>query len=180
MNIAIFGGSFDPPHIGHELIINKSLELLDIDKLYVVPTYLNPFKKEFHLTPNIRFELLDELFGNTNVEVLDYEVKQEKAVASIDTVRYLKKKTNAKKIYLIIGSDNLEKIHLWKDFDKLNQLVSFVVITRNSAKQNNGIIKFKEIQMDIDISSSSLREKLDIDYIPVKIQNKVRKLWKQE
>lgn len=47
MRVAIFGGSFDPPHIGHEKIIQKALEKLDIDVLFVVPTYLNPFKKNF-------------------------------------------------------------------------------------------------------------------------------------
>jgi len=45
LNIAIFGGSFDPPHTGHELIVQKALEILDIDKLLVVTTYLSPFKE---------------------------------------------------------------------------------------------------------------------------------------
>ena len=42
--VAIFGGSFDPPHKGHQRIVEKATEVLDIDKLIVVPAYLNPFK----------------------------------------------------------------------------------------------------------------------------------------
>ena len=47
MRVAIFGGSFDPPHIGHEEIIKQSLAKLDIEALFVVPTFLNPFKDDF-------------------------------------------------------------------------------------------------------------------------------------
>ena len=47
MNVAIYGGSFDPPHIGHEEIIKQALKTLDIEQLFVVPTYLNPFKNRF-------------------------------------------------------------------------------------------------------------------------------------
>ncbi len=47
MKIAIFGGSFDPIHTGHIKIIKKALKELDIDYIILVPTYLNPFKKEF-------------------------------------------------------------------------------------------------------------------------------------
>ncbi|DAB35050.1 MAG TPA: nicotinate-nicotinamide nucleotide adenylyltransferase, partial [Sulfurospirillum sp. UBA12182] len=47
MKIAIFGGSFDPPHKGHESIVNEALKTLDIETLFVVPTYLNPFKDSF-------------------------------------------------------------------------------------------------------------------------------------
>lgn len=47
MKIAIFGGSFDPIHIAHKKIVETALKELDIDKLIIVPTYLNPFKKDF-------------------------------------------------------------------------------------------------------------------------------------
>ena len=62
MRIAIFGGSFDPLHIAHVAIVNDSLKKLDIDKLIIVPTYLNPFKNSFYLDPKSRFELLKKVF----------------------------------------------------------------------------------------------------------------------
>lgn len=45
MKIALFGGSFDPPHNGHNSVVLEALEKLDIDKLIIMPTYINPFKK---------------------------------------------------------------------------------------------------------------------------------------
>ena len=62
MKIAIFGGSFDPIHIAHKAIVKRALEELEIDKLIIVPTYLNPFKSNFYLEPKVRFELLKKVF----------------------------------------------------------------------------------------------------------------------
>lgn len=55
MNIALFGGSFDPPHKGHEAIIKEALKKLDIDKLIIMPTFINPFKQNFSADEKQRF-----------------------------------------------------------------------------------------------------------------------------
>jgi len=181
MNIALFGGSFDPPHIGHEKIVYAVLNNINIDKLIVVPTFLNPFKTASHLTSLQRLELTKELFSNNNkIEVSDFEVSQNKAIPSIETVNHILKKYKPKNIYLIIGADNIKSIHLWKDFDKLNQLVTFIVISRDGYEEKNDIIQTINIKLDINISSTTLRGNLDLKYIPKKIEQKVEKLWKQE
>ncbi len=179
MNIALFGGSFDPPHIGHQSIVYEVLKKVDIDKLIVVPTFLNPFKIKSHFSPNDRLELVKELFNNDKkVEVSDFEVLQNKSIPSINTVEYIKQKFNTENIYLIIGTDNIKLLHLWKDFDKLKQLVTFIVISRDGYEEKNDIIQTINIKLDINISSTTLREDLDLKYIPKKIEQKVRELWK--
>ena len=179
MNIAIFGGSFDPPHIGHEKIIDLVISKLDIDKLFIVPTYLNPFKEEFHLDPNVRFELIKELFfDNKKIEICDFEVLQKRQVPTLETVNYLSSKYSLDKIYLIIGADNLKNIHLWYNFDKLKNLVEFIVITRSNYIQKNEFVNTINYKLDVDISSSQLRKKMELKYIPNKIEKKVRKIWK--
>jgi len=180
MNIAIFGGSFDPPHIGHEKIAYQVLDIVDIDKLIVVPTYLNPFKNKFHLEPFERFELLDNLFNSDKIEISKFEINQNRAVASIETIEHFKRIYKPHNIYLIIGADNLKSIHLWNNFEKLNQLVKFIVISRDGYEVKDDIIQFINIKMDIKISSTTLREKFDLKYIPKKIQQKVKQLWKKE
>ena len=182
MTIALFGGSFDPPHIGHEKIVNKVLlELNDIEKLIIMPTFLNPFKTKFDFKPQERYNLMTELFQqNKFIDVLNFEIKQNKPVATIDTINYLKKIYKAKKIYLIIGSDNLKSLDKWKDFQILKRSVEFIVITRKQYEVKNDIIEFKIINMDIDISSSNLRETHNINYIPIKIQQKVKQIWNKE
>jgi nicotinate-nucleotide adenylyltransferase len=181
-NIALFGGSFDPPHIGHEKIIFKVLDSLKIDKLIVMPTFLNPFKKQSFFTAIDRLNLVKQLFSNDKqIEVSDFEISQNKATPTITTVLYLKTKYKPKIIYLVIGSDNLESLHLWKDFENLKKMVTFVVISRDNYQKNiSDISQIVDIKLDINISSTLLRKKLILDFIPKRIQSNVKKIMKDK
>lgn len=181
MDIAVFGGSFDPPHIGHEQIVNLALQELKVDKLFMVPTFLNPFKDSFHLSPNKRFELLQELFKeNKKVEICDYEILQNKKTTTFETISFLKNNYKIDTIYLIIGADNLKNIHLWYNFLELRELVSFVVVTRDGIELTNDYVKPTYLQLDIDASSTVLRKNMNFDLIPENLKKKVKEIWKQE
>ena len=182
MDIAVFGGSFDPPHIGHEKIINLALQTLLIDKMFVVPTFLNPFKSHFHLEPKERFELLKELFcENEKVDVCDFEILQNKKTPTFETITFLKNNYKIDKIYLIIGADNLKNIHLWYNFLELKELVEFVVVTRDEISLENSYIDItKQIKLDIKVSSTDLRNNMNLDLIPIKLKEKVKEIWKKE
>ena len=178
MNIAVFGGSFDPPHIGHEKIVYSVLDNLDIDKFIIVPTFLNPFKSHSHFSPKVRYELLNQLFDNSKkIEISDFEINNNKPSKTIDTINYLKKTYKPKKIYFVMGADNLDKLHLWHKFEKLKDLITFVIISREGYEVKNDIIQFINIEVNIDTSSSKLRTNLDLKYIPNKIKQKVKQLW---
>jgi nicotinate-nucleotide adenylyltransferase len=181
MNIAIFGASFDPPHIGHEQIVQIAIKNLKIDNLFVVPTFLNPFKSKSFLDTYIRYDLAKKVFENTEkTEVIDFEIKQNKPTATIYTVEYLIEKYKPNKIYVIIGADNLKRLNDWAEFDKLNSLVEFVLITRDGYQIEKNSKKYKILGVNIDISSSQLRAKMDLSYIPNKIKTRIVKLWKKE
>ncbi len=176
MRIAIFGGSFDPIHIAHVAIVKEVLKKLDIEKVIVVPTYLNPFKSSFYLNPKTRFNLIKKVFKEfEKVQVCDYEINQEKTSYSIDTVNYLKNLYNPSKIYLIIGEDNLETLDKWYEIDKLKELVEFVVATRKSFESKKAK-EFKNLDIDINISSSLLRDKINLNYIPKEIKDDILNL----
>lgn len=176
MRIAIFGGSFDPLHIAHVAIVDNALDKLDIDKLIIVPTYLNPFKNSFYLDPKTRFELLKKVFHKFGkVEISDYEINQQKPSYSFNTVKYLKNLYNPSKIYLIIGEDNIENLDKWYKYDELKELVEFVIASRigfETKKAN----EFKSLDINIDISSTRLRDKIDLDYIPIEIKDDILNL----
>lgn len=181
MDIAVFGGSFDPPHIGHEQIVNLALQELKVDKLFMIPTFLNPFKDSFHLSPNKRFELLQELFKeNKKVEICDYEILQNKKTTTFETISFLKNNYKIDTIYLIIGADNLKNIHLWYNFLELRELVSFVVVTRDGIELTNDYVKPTYLQLDINASSTVLRKNMNFDLIPENLKKKVKEIWKQE
>ncbi len=175
MQIAIFGGSFDPVHIGHINIVKKALSSLDIDKLIVVPTFLNPFKNEFFFSPIQRQEMLKKVFEKYDkVDVCDYEIKQNRTVYSIDTVKYIKTSYKPSKIYFVIGADNLENLNKWKNIEELEELVEFVVAKRKGFEIKNK--DFKTLEVNVDISSSILRDTLDLNYIPKQIKENLKRL----
>jgi nicotinate-nucleotide adenylyltransferase len=176
VRIAIFGGSFDPLHIAHVAIVDNALDKLDVDKLIIVPTYLNPFKNSFYLDPKTRFELLKKVFHKFGkVEISDYEINQQKPSYSFNTVNYLKNLYNPSKIYLIIGEDNIENLDKWYKYDELKELVEFVIASRAGfeTKEAN---EFKSLNINIDISSTQLRDKIDLDYIPIEIKDDILNL----
>lgn len=176
MRIAIFGGSFDPIHTAHVIVVKEALKELHIDMVIVVPTYLNPFKSSFYLDPETRFKLIEKVFKDfERVQICDYEINQQKTSYSIDTVNYLKNLYNPSKIYLIIGEDNLKTLGKWHEIGKLKELVEFVVASRKGFESKEAK-EFKNLDININISSSSLRDKIDLDYIPKEIKDDILNL----
>ncbi len=132
--VALFGGSFDPPHLGHLEIVKKVLALKEVDKVLIVPTYLNPFKSKFAVEPKKRLLWVKEAFDMPGVEMSDFEIKQKRPVYTVETVKELGKKHNIK--YIVIGADNLKSITKWKDFDYLNDNFIWIVATREGRELN--------------------------------------------
>ena len=172
MKIAIFGGSFDPPHIGHELIVQKALEILDIDKLLVVPTYLSPFKEHFCAPAKLRQAWLEKLFhGLPKVEILSYECDQKRQVPTIETLLHVKKLYPSSKLYLLLGSDSYDSLPSWHQYEHLISLVECVVATRNGEKLPKDL---KKLSINVNISSSKLRSFLDEKFIPKVLLHEVK------
>ena len=171
MKIAIFGGSFDPPHLGHIAIVQEALRRLDIDLLIIVPTYLNPFKSSFSAPPVLRLRWLKKIFlPYPKARICNFEVKRGKPTYAIETVRYLQKRYAPKKIYYIIGSDNVSSLHQWKEFKKLKKKVEFVVVTRKGYKTSR---RYKVLRVDIPVSSTKLRQKPIKRYLPKIVASKI-------
>lgn len=177
MRIAIYGGSFDPIHIAHETIVKKALETLDLDLLILVPTFLNPQKISSHLEPRQRLFLLTKNFAdNEKILISDYEVSQNRSVYTIESIKFFKEHYKPEKTYLIIGADNYASFNSWyKSSDILNE-VELVVATR-SGFLNQNYDNITTLNVDIDISSTDLRDNLDLNYVPKKIQEDVKKFW---
>lgn len=161
-NIALFGGSFDPPHIAHVAIVKALLDFREIEKVVVMPTFLNPFKSSSFAPSYLRVRWLKEIFANyQGVEVSDFELKKQKKVPTIESVEFLLKRY--KKIYLVIGADNLKSLHKWHRYEELKELVSFIVATRDEIEIPK---EFLKLHIDKNISSTMLRKKIEASLIP--------------
>ena len=93
MKIALFGGSFDPPHAGHAAAVKAILSSLKPDLLVIMPSFLNPFKKSFSAPPQLRLRWCRALWSDVpRIEVSDYEISQNVPVPTIQSVKFLLEK----------------------------------------------------------------------------------------
>ncbi|MBL0686741.1 MAG: nicotinate (nicotinamide) nucleotide adenylyltransferase [Sulfurospirillum sp.] len=175
MKIAIFGGSFDPPHAGHQKIVEEILNSLQIEKLFIVPAYLNPFKTQTSAPSKLRLKWLKKLFTCKTIEVLDFEVNSRVSSATIVTIEYLKTLYNIEKIYLIVGADNLEFLKTWHRYEELEKMVEFVVASRDKIALPE---ELKKLSINVKISSSKLRSNMNTTFIPNEIKEDIEEFYK--
>ncbi|WP_456452665.1 nicotinate (nicotinamide) nucleotide adenylyltransferase [Hydrogenimonas sp.] len=172
---AIFGGSFDPPHLGHLQIMKEALKRLDIDKLIVVPAYISPFKKGHAAPPEKRLEWLKKITAfDPRIEVSDYEIKKGGPSYTIDTVEHFAPFFDT--IYLIVGADNLAGLKKWHRFDELDKKVRWVVATRNDTPVPEG---YRRLEVTVPVSSTELRDRPDPAWIPEPIRDEVARYYTQ-
>lgn len=175
-SIALFGGSFDPPHIGHVAIVDALQKLEFIDEIIVMPTFLNPFKNLSHAPAELRLRWLEKIFSSQkNVKIDDYEVKQKRQVPSIESVQHLLKKY--KKIYLVLGADNIANLAKWKNYEELSKLVTFIVAPRDNIKIPE---IFLTLDLDEKVSSSHVRNLMDGKLLPECCAVEIIKYYKEQ
>ena len=114
--IAIFGGSFDPPHLYHQLIIINLLKLQYIDMIYVIPCGNHPLKKNYSSFKN-RFNMCKIAFKSissfNNINISDIEYKLNQPSFTYNTIKRIKQKFKNKDIVLAIGSDLIPNLNKW-------------------------------------------------------------------
>lgn len=176
--VAIFGGSFDPPHKGHQQIVKNATQNLEIDRLLVVPAYLNPFKTSSLASASKRLEWCRTLFSNSNkVIVDDYEIRQGKSTYTSQTVKHFSMLYHVK--YLIIGADNLSALSQWHEFEALNAQITWVIVTREGYNlEVDGLRDWKILTLNTPISSTKIREEQDASHVDTKIEKSVKKTLK--
>ena len=129
MHIAVLGGRFDPPHVGHYFIAKQTLEIRsDIKKLLMVPVAAHQWKPT-EASSRDRLAML-EPFKENGIEISDIEIKRGGISYTIDTIRQIKTKIGAD-IFWIIGSDILSEFDQWEKRGELTNLATFLVFPRD-------------------------------------------------
>lgn len=126
--IGILGGTFDPPHMGHIFISNYALIKLGLGEIWWIVTAKNPLKKN-STSYGKRFLNTKNFLMGSKIKILEIE-DIEKNIYTVDVVLYLKKKFPKKKFIWIMGVDNLEKFHLWKDWKKIFSNIPIAIFDR--------------------------------------------------
>ena len=132
MKIGLFGGSFDPVHLGHLLVAQAAMEELALDRLFFILAARSPFKSENKpASASHRLQLLRlALAGRTNCEIDEEEVQRGGVSYTIDTVRDYAKRFPGAQLFYLIGADNVVKLNEWREASELAELAEFVAIPR--------------------------------------------------
>lgn len=163
--IGIFGGSFNPIHLGHLITVEEVREKLKLDKVLFVPTFLPPHKQKL-IDYHHRWTMVNlAIKNNPYFEISDIEKKIKGKSFTIETLRLLAQKYPKTQLYLIIGADEFLLLDTWHEPDKLTQYATLVVMLRPQQKLdiNRKMVKTKIIKVtQIDISSSEIRRAIKL------------------
>ena len=129
-SIGLFGGSFDPVHLGHLLVAQAAREELALARLFFIPAAQSPFKPSAMPAPaEQRLRLLRlALAGQSDCEIDDQELKRGGVSFTIDTVRDYVRRFRGAPLFYLIGADHVAELPKWREADELARLVEFVVI----------------------------------------------------
>ena len=180
MAIALYGGSFDPIHIGHLITATNAVETYNLDKVIFIPSHITPLKdRDLEASDTDRFEMIQRsIKNNPKVIVSDYEINNDGVSYSYNTVKYFKDNYKDEKIYFIIGTDRAKDLTKWYNIEELSKLVTFIFVARDGEKLEDIVEKdgfYKGIDYEImispiiEISSSLIRNRIKqnkkIDYM---------------
>jgi nicotinate-nucleotide adenylyltransferase len=132
MKLGLFGGSFDPVHLGHLLVAQAVIEELGLERLFFIPAAQSPFKPGSRTAPaSARLQLLRlALAGKTNCEIDDQEIRRGGVSYTIDTLRDYAKRFPGAELFYLIGADHVSHLPEWRAPEELARLAEFVVIPR--------------------------------------------------
>ena len=130
--IGIFGGTYNPPHLGHVQAAVYGKNALNLDKLYLIPSYISPHKvlPEGSPTPQQRLYMVRLAAQNTELTVSDIELNRGGASYTYETVLAIRKEHPNAQIYLMMGTDMYLTLNTWREAEMLLSMVTPVVFYR--------------------------------------------------
>ncbi len=169
MRIGVFGGSFDPPHIGHIIFSIDAQEQFNLKKIIWIVTKIPSHKEQAKADYDSRLKMCEIATSPYQwIEVSDIERNISEPNYTFNTLCEMKNvldrdKINYKKLFLMIGEDQARTLNTWFKIEKLSEMVHFIVMKRKGEENNN----IKEIPFEcdyinryIDISSTELRDRV--------------------
>ncbi len=186
MKVGLFFGSFNPIHVGHMVLANYMLEFTDLEQIWFVVSPHNPLKqKSSLLDQNHRLQLVNIAIENqTKFKASNIEFKLPQPSYTINTLTYLTEKYPNTKFALIMGSDNLENFHKWKNYEEILNRFELYVYPRpendGGALKNHANVKLINAPL-MEISSTlirqAIREKKDVQFfVPEKVWEYIQEM----
>lgn len=189
--IAIYGGSFDPPHEGHKLLAKNLAKSCGADKVLIIPTAMSPFKNTSGATSSQRYEMCKLAFNESLFEVSDIEINRGGKSYTIDTVNSVKELYPNSDLYLFMGDDMFLSFNKWYKYEeiankctlvaacrteKLEELDNMRAFARDVLHLGEDRVIFCE-SVPVEISSTIIRENVKnncFDYIKADVAGYIK------
>lgn len=182
--IGLFGGSFDPVHLGHLLVAQAAREELGLERLFFIPAARSPFKPDRQPTPaSDRLRLLRlALAGQPWCEIDEQEIHRGGTSYTVETVRDYSRRFAHAMLFYLIGADHVAKLTQWRDAAELARMAQFVVIPRPGENPMPFPPPFRGTLLagfPVGVSSSQVRERvragLPVDHlVPAAVAEAIR------
>ncbi len=128
-NIALFGGSFNPPHEGHREIVRRVARRNGIDEVWVLPVWRHPFRKKLPAFGR-RVGWCRKFFRGKKIKIKTYEHRPHATGRTVDLLRWLTKRFPSHRFWWVMGSDSYRQRRKWKDFATVRKLARLIVFPR--------------------------------------------------
>lgn len=164
MKIGLYFGTFNPIHIGHLIIANHMAEYSNLDQVWLVVTPHNPFKKKKTLLDDYhRLHMVQLAIEECpKLRASDIEFKLEQPNYTVTTLAYLQEKHPGHEFSLIMGEDNLQSLHKWKNYEIILENHDIYVYPRISSSAEKPLVTSDRIHFVdapiVEISSTFIRE----------------------
>ena len=165
MKIGIFGGTFDPPHIGHLIAAQDACVQLALDRVLFVPAGQPPHKLDQKVSPpELRLEMLmAALADDERFQVSQVELRRAGPSYMVDTLRELRRDFSGDDLFLLLGADQVRELHTWREPEEVARLAHIVLISRT------GVVAVPQLQVlvgqsievtRIDVSATQIRNRI--------------------
>jgi nicotinate-nucleotide adenylyltransferase len=163
--IGVFGGTFDPPHVGHLIAAADAFRALALDRLLFVPSAVPPHKRRtVRASAAVRLEMVRAaIAGDDRFAADDLELRRSGPSYSVDTLRELARREPACELYFLIGADNLREIPGWHQPEEIARLARLVVLSREGdggTPEDDGPFPARRVAVTrVDVSATEIRRR---------------------
>jgi nicotinate-nucleotide adenylyltransferase len=159
--VGLFGGSFNPIHIGHLWIAESTRDAFQLEKVIYIPAGKNPYKThETEEERHHRYQMVQlGIESNPYFDISDVEINKSGNTYTIDTIHYFMEKFPEYKLYFITGSDLMFQINLWKEAKTLMESIEIVTAVRPGYAD-------KELELQIDFLTRNYQAKIHLFHTP--------------
>jgi nicotinate-nucleotide adenylyltransferase len=164
VRLGVFGGTFDPPHLGHLLAASDVAQALELHRVLWIPAAVHPFKRgAVHATGEQRLEMVRAaIAGDPRFEADPLELERAGPSYTVDTLRALQARHPGAELFFLTGADNLRELHLWHEAGEVVRLARLVVVSRagEGVPPESGHPARAVAVTRVDVSSSEVRRRV--------------------